>query len=273
MRITLCSLWLSLALSAPGVAAPADPLRAQVRAWTHAPDRQVIAVTPAMGLVWLKRGARGHDPALIEGVEIQGEVMDDALATARGWRSMRLRLDVNCAEGKLVARGFEVFDGHDRAGRARDLPAPGGWVRPAHGAYLEPVVEAACGTQPEVSAEKPKAAASVQLDSAPPPAEAPAPAPSLGPRIAGLYSAQIKSSPDRSEAQAAVDQWSAKGTAMAGLSPRVEPAQVGGRSVYRAVVAGFQTRDAADAFCGKVRDTGGACFVRRRTAAAVGVAD
>ena len=49
---------------------------------------------------------------------------------------------------------------------------------------------------------------------------------------------------------------------MTGHAGRVESAEVDGRRVWRAMVAGFASTDAARTFCEAVRGTGGDCFLR-----------
>jgi hypothetical protein len=260
---------------------------AQMRAWTHLSPREIIAVTPTMGLAWLKRGAPGDRAGLIAAVEIQGEVVDETLAVQRGWRSMRLVLDIDCANRKTFVRQFDVYADHDRAGEARNLPAPGGWVRPAQGAYLNAVIDARCGDAPG------EAGMAEDARTAPAPTRAPAanamlvavktqparapetpapapitPRPALKPAPAAaaeppMVAIQIKASPDQAEAQAALDRlfkrqdWDLKG-----LTSRIEPAQVRGQTFYRALVVGLDGHAAAKALCGRIVEDGGACFVR-----------
>lgn len=47
-----------------------------------------------------------------------------------------------------------------------------------------------------------------------------------------------------------------------GLQPRIEPAQVRGRTVYRGVIAGFASREEAQAFCETLKRLGRDCLAR-----------
>jgi cell division protein FtsN len=49
---------------------------------------------------------------------------------------------------------------------------------------------------------------------------------------------------------------------MAGKGQRVEPVEKDGKTLYRAYITGFASRDAAEAFCGKLKAAGHACFVK-----------
>ena len=76
-------------------------------------------------------------------------------------------------------------------------------------------------------------------------------------------SVQLAAADSEEAAQAVLDRFGqANGGLMTGLAGRVETAAVDGRRLYRAVVGGFATADAARDFCSKVRASGGACFLR-----------
>jgi hypothetical protein len=51
-------------------------------------------------------------------------------------------------------------------------------------------------------------------------------------------------------------------SSMAGKGQRVEPVAKDGKTLYRAYITGFASRDAAQAFCGKLKAAGRACFVK-----------
>ena len=276
---------LGLALAAGGLAAaaraeppPASPTRdqvvAQVVRWTHMPARAVVSVTPEIAVALVGRGtaAAGHH---IDGVELQGEVLDEDLAQSRGWRSMRLTLDLACADGGTRARRMVVYAGHDRSGPAREAPTPVGWIQPKSGAYLEQVVAVLCGTAsstvvaetaaaPSPPARPTPTAAEIRLrpavtDITPSSADFRAP---TRPAAAGL-TVQLAATPDAAAAQAAKTPAIARLiSARPGLTFRVEPSQVTGRQVYRATVSGFVGRDQARSFCAAARAAGGVCAVR-----------
>ena len=74
---------------------------------------------------------------------------------------------------------------------------------------------------------------------------------------------QVAASPTAAGAQAAIAalklQYQAE---LAGLDTRIEPAMVGGKRVYRSMIAGFATYSDAQTLCGVHKASGGACFVR-----------
>jgi outer membrane protein len=75
---------------------------------------------------------------------------------------------------------------------------------------------------------------------------------------------QIAAPPSCGEADTAIESLKRNHPALiAGLDVRIEPAIVGRRQVYRAVLSGFPDDQAARATCDKLRASGAACFVRR----------
>ncbi len=280
-RLGLAAAVCTLAASASLAGEPApdhDQAISQMRAWTHLPAHAIIAVTPEMAVALLGRGApakAGH----VEGVELQGEVLDDAFAEGRGWRSMRLKLDIACQGGGTWVRKMTVYPQHDHGGAGREAITPIGWVRPKPEAYLGQVVIAICGpaddpapsTRPAPSL-RPAILATAQSEVTPPPvtlrpvtSPPESPPPATGGAAASGASAvvQIAAAPSEADARKTLAGPAAQRMATTpGLAFRVDPAMVAGRQVYRAVVAGFADRGAAKSWCLALRQAGGACFVR-----------
>jgi hypothetical protein len=280
--LAVCALSLASGGARAGDASP-DRVQAvrQMQAWTRLPARAVVAVTPEMSVALLGRGQTGKIAGRLDGVELQGEVLDDAFAEARGWRSMRLKVDIACGDGGSTwVRRMTVYPGHDHAGAGREASIPVGWVRPKPEAYLGQVVDALCGQTPSVDAgtSSPAVAQAIQTpERAPPvlrPALQPSPAPSPPPTIAKPAAVatqssihgpmvQIAASPEEADAQRA-DRGPA--ASLIGADPALtfhtEPAISGGRKVYRALVSGFADRAAAERWCAGLRQAGGACFLR-----------
>jgi hypothetical protein len=50
--------------------------------------------------------------------------------------------------------------------------------------------------------------------------------------------------------------------AIKGKGKKVEPVTAGDKSFYRTYVTGFASHDAAEAFCGRLKAAGKACFVK-----------
>jgi hypothetical protein len=266
-----------LAATQPAAAQQIDPgpdrdrLVAEMVQWTDLPERRIVAFTPEMGVIILDRGSPAKTPGRVDGVEVQGEVIDEALAQDRGWRSIRTRVDIACDERKTQVRKVDVFAQHNLLGAAYNVPAPSGWMRPAQGAYLSAVVDAVCGGEPTAEPirlteqDKPPAPPVPAMAAAPSAAPSPSAAapPSPPPAGAGLVTVQVNASPDAAGASAALAALMRIHTlSLGGLNLHVEPAQVAGRQVYRALVTGLATRAAGRAFCADVSKAGGACFVR-----------
>ncbi|QUD86948.1 SPOR domain-containing protein [Phenylobacterium montanum] len=244
--------------------------------WTGLPARSVLAVSPEMAVALIGRGAPGKAAGRLDGVELQGEVLDEAFAQARGWRSMRLKVDLACRDGGATwARRMTVYPDHGRGGAGREIAVPAGWVRPKAEAYLGQVVSALCGSAVALNEETaeplpaPAPEPARAAERAPPvlrPAMPLPAAPSAKPPVsapAGGVSVQIAASPVQAEANAA-DKGAAQRLLAADPALRfhVEPALSGGRQVYRALVSGFPDRNAAQRWCASLRAAGGACFVR-----------
>jgi hypothetical protein len=300
--MSIARLVLALTILAPAAMAqqsPADREAAirSLRGWTGLPARATVAVTPEMAVALIGRGASGKAPGRLDGVELQGEVLDEAFAQARGWRSMRLKVDIACRDGGATwARRMTVYPNHDRGGGARDAATPAGWVRPKPEAYLGQVVTALCGQSVAMNGEapppsplstsplstsplspEPPAAALADASPAPPrrtppvlrPAmplpSAPPAAPSKPAAHAGPdgVSVQIAASPVEAEAERANDGAARR---LIGADPalrfHVEPARSADRPMFRALVSGFADRPAAQRWCAALRAAGGACFIR-----------
>lgn len=259
--LALTALSIAAGLARAGDATDRDQAVRRMRDWTGFPARSVVAVTPEMAVAVVSRGSPGKAGRL-DGVELQGEVLDDAFAEARGWRSMRLKLDIACRDGATWVRRMTVYPDHNRAGAVREAATPVGWVRPKAEAYLGQAVVALCGPAPEPpSAEEAKAPTGLRpaimtttVDATPP---TPASPPSGGPMV------QIAASPVETDAERA-----RAGAALRllktnpGLVFHVDPAISAGKPVYRALVSGFSGKAAAQSWCADLRQAGGACFLR-----------
>lgn len=119
---------------------------------------------------------------------------------------------------------------------------------------------------PAPRAEPPKPAPRPAPPAAPhTPAAAPAPAPvAAAPRTgAAKVSVQIAAAGSEAEATSLLTRLKTRqAQAMAGLDTRIVGAQVGGKTVYRALVVGFADQAAAIAFCQALKAANQACFVR-----------
>jgi len=256
--------WVCAAASAPACADSlqpvAEPKAAQIKIELGSDHPRIFASTADLGLIWLSRGAPGKAAGRIEGVQIQGEVVSETWAAQYGWRSIRLTLDLSCASRETLVRAVDVYPEHGRNGAPQARPAPGGWMRPAQGAYLNAVLDALCGSSASPDQAHPSETA--LMSPQPGGTTRSSPAASSAPQTAAAFTAQVNASPNAEGAQTALAQLAAKGLTGQGLAPHVEPAQVGGRRLFRALVSGFPARADAEAFCARVSQSGGDCFVR-----------
>jgi len=94
----------------------------------------------------------------------------------------------------------------------------------------------------------------------PKPAAPSAPAPAGG----GAFAVQVGASPSLTDIQGLLGRFKKKfGAQLGGLSTGVATVQVEGKTVNRALVSGFASAGAANAFCKTLGAAGQACFVRR----------
>lgn len=260
-----------LTLSPGSVSALADARGERVARmvrWTGLPASAVVAVTPDIAVAVIRRGVRSGD--IVEGVELQGEIVDESLEPTRTWRSMRTVLDATCHTRTVRIDRMDVFPQHDRKGAPTPARTPTGWIQPSPEAYLSDVLAAVCDHAPpageRIAAVQSKAPPSAPVAAAPP--DAPArltPVTDLvaaPPTISGAALVQIAALPTREEAQAALKALTDRTPLSAGLEARIEEAVVHGRRWRRAQVTGFASIEDAQRFCATVRGAGGTCFVR-----------
>ncbi len=144
-------------------------------------------------------------------------------------------------------------------------------AEPPAGKTATPAAAPAKTTTPKVAA-KPKplkpphkvAAVAPEPDSAPPAPAEPADAgaePATAPVAKGGYAVQFGAAASETEAKAMVKTVSGKyGASLGGHKPSFHMATVAGKTVYRVRVAGV-SKDSASAICGKVKASGGNCFI------------
>jgi hypothetical protein len=106
-----------------------------------------------------------------------------------------------------------------------------------------------------VSQPPPKSKAGV-IAPKPAPAPAAAAAPAAGWVQIGAYSSPALAAKGWSDIAKLAP------AAMAGKGKTVQPVTAGGTVLYRTYITGFPTRDAAEAFCGKLKAAGKSCFVK-----------
>ncbi|MFN3513191.1 MAG: SPOR domain-containing protein [Phenylobacterium sp.] len=275
-----------LALAAWNAAASQAALRpADVRSMARLsglPEKSVVSIRQGLAVAIRDPGTRRPD-GVVEGVVLHGEALGPEAAETLGFVSMRSRVDVDCETRRDRVVEMHAFDRPGLAGTPRERPVPGGWIQPSPQAYLADVLRTVCGLRrssdlqlasldpdaPIATAEtaKPRLRPTVGLEppAAPPPASTPTqpPPPPAKPAVAarpGRVGVQVAAAGTRAGAEQAL--LKVRRLTPAGVSGVVEEARVDGRTFHRAILRGFQTREAAAVFCRKVTAAGGECFVR-----------
>ncbi|HTX50796.1 MAG TPA: SPOR domain-containing protein [Caulobacteraceae bacterium] len=107
-----------------------------------------------------------------------------------------------------------------------------------------------------VSKRPPKPTAGVVAATKPPPAPAQAAAPVAGWVQIGAFSSPALAAKGWNDIARLAP------AAMAGKGREVRPVAAGDATLYRTYITGFPTRDAAEAFCGRLKAAGKSCFVK-----------
>jgi hypothetical protein len=206
------------------------------------------------------RGAKTA-PDLIHGVSLDGEVATADAEQDYGFRSIRLKLDIDCHSGRDRLTSIEMFPEAHLQGKVRVRPPPGGWAKPSSQAWLADVIQLMCGAPSGLAATQ----ASVLRGAVEPSSTARSAADALtspaSPKPGAVV--QVGAADTEAGAQSALDDLKkVKGLSLENLSARVEPAEVKGKRVYRATLSGFAGLPEARALCAAVRKAGAGCFVR-----------
>lgn len=139
-----------IAASALATAAHAAPLTsAQRRALSASglPAAAVVSAKPDLVVAVRSRGTVRPD-GIIEGVELQGEVVSSAAAQTRGYRSMRSVVNIDCARRRDQVVKMTIYPEAGAKGAPIARQVPEGWVQPSPAAYLSEVMEALCAAAP-----------------------------------------------------------------------------------------------------------------------------
>lgn len=119
----------------------------------------------------------------------------------------------------------------------------------------------------EAVAEAPAPVEAAQVEAAP--AIAPKAKPAfrratlaLGPVAAGRSVVQLGAFSSRANVAAAWNRFAAQYPALQGRAPTTAKVSVGGKTVYRLSVSGFEGGRDANGFCASIKRSGGTCFVR-----------
>jgi hypothetical protein len=258
----------------------AAALSAWLREATDLTPEQVIAVSPSAATAIVARAATKTGSTELW---LRAEALTPQLTARTGLLAWEMQLEVDC-RNRLVrsgeTRGYAMRTPEGDA--VAVAPATSDWRAPAPRTALESAWQAVCepGFQPPLAAA-PARVARLQpkpAKPAPPPVVVPAlaaaaptgaardasaSAEAATPARGGHRAAQVVSSPNEADTQRSLKSLRMRfGQQLAGLETRIEPAQVGGRTVYRGLVAGFSTRDEASAFCADLKSHGQDCLAR-----------
>lgn len=239
---------------------PADldlrPLRVWLSAETSIAPTEVVAVSLNDILAVTKVEALEGARALRVG--FRAEVVNAALAQSEGYRSWSGRVDVDCEAGKVRLLAIERFAGRNLQGARTAEPFTGDWVAPPPGSGLDALAGAICNP----SFERPYGGAPTPVQPVVAPPVEPA-RPAYLPMVAQVAAAD-------SSAAAAGELARLRGRLGPEAPPleRVETVVVRGRTYYRAQFHGFETTEAAEALCARLKASRHECLIRPLSAAA-----
>jgi len=225
-------------------------------AHTDIPPLSVVFL--ANGVVLILSDAGVPTGAGQRAVVIRREALGDAAATLIGGRSNLMRLQIDCAASQFRVLGAEVYAGNGLSGSIKRFgPNPTTMTAPPNTdmaflqravcdpGYTPPLAVFPADTKPRSHAE--------------PAAPAPIPKPA---NPASAFAAQVAASSSKAQAQAVLADLARLYPDAAGMPTRVETVQAGDRVLFRASIAGFETRARAEAFCVQLRSAGRPCWVR-----------
>jgi hypothetical protein len=155
------------------------------------------------------------------------------------------------------------FAGKTKLATAKPTPEPR-TVRAAPASAAAPVVAetAPPSDAPALRPALPPTLPAAVAKTAPTPKAEPSQAAPL--KGGGAIAVQIGASPSRSDIEALLAKVrKAHAAELANLSPRVATVQLDGKTVNRALIAGFASNAEANAFCKMLEASGQACFIRR----------
>jgi hypothetical protein len=276
-----------------------EPLMSWLRRETDITPAQVVAISPSAITAVISTYPTGDPPGMR--VVVRAEALS-AMAQGRdGVLSWHVSVATDCSNRKVRMGETTGYAGRNLIGNGHMIrPLETEWRTALPGTPLDAIWRLACDRSfrrplaPETAsvamagpagamktaprevqapegrpppAAKPPVEAKPPAVRAAPPPKAPSPPPREGVMRAALVqggvAVQITAAGSDAGARQALAGLSAKlGGAMAGRSTRVEPAQVAGRTFYRALVTGFGSAADAGRFCETLKGRGQACFVR-----------
>lgn len=152
-RATTLALVAAATLTTPASAEPLTPAQRRALSASGLPAAAVVSAKPDLVVAVRSRGAVRAD-GIIEGVELQGEVVSSAAAQTRGYRSMRSTVNIDCARRRDQVVRMTIYPEAGAKGAPITRQVPEGWVQPSPAAYLSEVMSALCASVPRAAVTK-----------------------------------------------------------------------------------------------------------------------
>jgi hypothetical protein len=225
-------------------------------------DGKVIVIKAEAGFVFKDAPGAGDTANMVRWV--REEVISKALAQKLSGRSVIFKLDFDCARKVTAVRDVEVYPENGLVGAATPIE-PMRWLAANANLDLSGLIDGACSSSP------PSASVAINdgsdMTRSPPsePIKAAEPPDSpkrleTGGRGRWVQIGAYGSMEGASQAARALS--SHTPLAIKALSSRIEPAQIGDRQLFRALIGPFATLDQARTFCIRIKTIGSDCLVR-----------
>lgn len=282
---------------AQGVSYPPSRALSDVGAWlqhdTPITLGQVVDVSPSAVTAVTGAQPSGQPRGFL--ANIASEAMDPQIVTHEDVAAWTIPVEVDCDKRIVRLGAMTGFHSRDLRTDPRTVRnADSNWVNPVANAPLGAVIRALCDRdfrrpfdgKMKVAVAKavksPKVAPAPAPTSSPPAADAPrapalrstlspaVPAPAKSPKstpgaaTASGIAVQVGASPDAKDAEGLLARLRKTFAAdLADHATDVVTAEVGGKTVHRALVTGFGSASEASSLCERLKAAGQACFVRR----------
>lgn len=208
-------------------------------------------------------------------LSIHAEIVSAEVAEAEGYLSWRGVMRVDCLRNRLQVQSIRNYAQRGLQGASLDGTVGEDWVEPGMGSQLYSVVRSACDAnyprpfkavvtaqaEAEALAAHEAAVGSSEekvVVAATPEADPPSPKPTTS----SAAVVQISAAPSADLARQALRTVQARFAAGRDLTPKVERAVVGGRTVFRAGLGGFDSFQDAWDFCRTLKAGAQDCFVK-----------
>lgn len=152
-RAATAALIATTTLTTPATAEPLTLAQRRALSASGLPASAVVSAKPDLVVAVRSRGTARAD-GIIEGVELQGEVVSSAAAQTRGYRSMRSTVNIDCARRRDQVVRMTIYPEAGAKGAPITRQVPEGWVQPSPAAYLSDVMGALCASVPRAAVTK-----------------------------------------------------------------------------------------------------------------------